>query len=526
LVWKPPVEDVKESQRPGKSHVSTEVIDLEVEELQVLNTNSFTKPVPSPPPMTSDVPTAPAHAEAALGQTSAETADASASSAEPKRHESLSDRSRGRNLVSKAVEAEKSQSQDSNELQVLNSSCTSDGLDIYGDLCLDLPRTSSQGLADTPPRRRARNLVWKAEHPTRPKSTKNEPSAVVDETAGMVDTPPLQTQQQEAALQKVLADEAAPDVEDVPGSFVSEEVEDSDDDGSVHLGEVLASQTAARAPPGAPANAVPGASHRGAPAPTVPCAKRQHDCFMLLAGVPSWLTDAELRKHASQFGQVRNLRTLSDSKGKSMGILLLEYSDVQGVRKATEADGICRIRLLQGFGIVPRVMLVSPELHQMLCKAPAEDAPWPDGGSCAEELRQKLMDVCGVQPVGSKKRTKAEDAASLTEEIKKLKGVPLAKIPVDVESKQHKAGEDWFKKLKGLKGSVHPSADGEDWAKKLKMMKGAVHPSPREESQPSVTPGIPQASPLEAPASSATATGDWAQKLKKLKGSVNSHSRS
>ena len=29
----------------------------------------------------------------------------------------------------------------------------------------------------------------------------------------------------------------------------------------------------------------------------------------------------------------------------------------------------------------------------MLCKAPAEDAPWPDGGSCAEELRQKLMDV-------------------------------------------------------------------------------------------------------------------------------------
>ena len=34
--------------------------------------------------------------------------------------------------------------------------------------------------------------------------------------------------------------------------------EDSDDDGSVHLGEVLASQTAARAPPGAPANAVPG----------------------------------------------------------------------------------------------------------------------------------------------------------------------------------------------------------------------------------------------------------------------------
>ena len=39
--------------------------------------------------------------------------------------------------------------------------------------------------------------------------------------------------------------------------------EDSDDDGSVHLGEVLASQTAARAPPGAPANAVPGWTGNG-----------------------------------------------------------------------------------------------------------------------------------------------------------------------------------------------------------------------------------------------------------------------
>ncbi len=210
LVWKAPVEDVKETPKPAKSQVSTEVIDLEVEELQVLNTNTFTTPVPSSPSAkTSDGPTAPHAAEGALDlSTSAETADASGS-AEPMARHALSDRSRGRNLVSKAV-AEKSQSQDSNELKVLNSSCntSTDGLDIYGDLCLDLPRTSSQGLADTPPRRRARNLVWKAENPTRPKSTKSEPSAVLDETAGMVDTPPLQTQQQEAALQKVLADEA------------------------------------------------------------------------------------------------------------------------------------------------------------------------------------------------------------------------------------------------------------------------------------------------------------------------------
>ena len=72
-----------------------------------------------------------------------------------------------------------------------------------------------------------------------------------------------------------------------------------------------------------------------------------------------WLSLSVLSCPATSCHQVRNLRTLCDSKGKSVGILLLEYSDIQSVRRATEADGICRMRMLQGFGIVPRVMLVS-----------------------------------------------------------------------------------------------------------------------------------------------------------------------
>ena len=44
-------------------------------------------------------------------------------------------------------------------------------------------------------------------------------------------------------------------------------------------------------------------SHWTTPVPVVPCAQRPHEGFLLLAGVPGWLTDAELRKHASQFGQ-------------------------------------------------------------------------------------------------------------------------------------------------------------------------------------------------------------------------------
>lgn len=369
--------------------------------------------------------------------------------------------------------------------------------------------------------------MWKAENPSRPPKDPKAKEVKDDSKAQQVheveddvqlDAAPLQTQQQEAALQKVLAEEAAPHPAPAPGSPVSEEVEDSDDDGSVHLGEVLASQTAARAPPGGPANAVPG-SHWTTPVPVVPCAQRPHEGFLLLAGVPAWLTDAELRKHASQFGQVRNLRTLCDSKGKSVGILLLEYSDIQSVRRATEADGICRMRMLQGFGIVPRAMLVSPELHGALCRpAGADLAPWPDGGGCGEELRQKLMDEFGVQPVGSKKRSKAEEAANLTEEIKKLKGVPLASIPAREAPKESKASEDWAKKLKTMKGAVHPEPkeDGADWAKKLKTLKGAVHPS---------APPAPPAAPAVslAPAPEVAATASWAQKLKKLKGAVNSH---
>ena len=140
------------------------------------------------------------------GQTSAETADASASSAEPKRHESLSDRSRGRNLVSKAVEAEKSQSQDSNELQVLNSSCTSDGLDIYGGLVLRFTTYLVSGFGRHTTTTEGPG-IWYGRLSIRHVRSRQRtrPSAVVDETAGMVDTPPLQTQQQEAALQKVLA---------------------------------------------------------------------------------------------------------------------------------------------------------------------------------------------------------------------------------------------------------------------------------------------------------------------------------
>ena len=160
-------------------------------------------------------------------------------------------------------------------------------------------------------------------------------------------------------------------------------ISDDEEEVGFHLGEVRASETgvaARREGTGlacertsfrlplcifhqfslSPANVkVAGANRSGPPLPTVPCAQRAPDCFMLVAGVPAWLTDAELRKHSGQFGQVRNLRIMVDlSTGKSAGVVLVEYTEPEAVKKATRVDGICRLRILQGFGIVPRAMQV------------------------------------------------------------------------------------------------------------------------------------------------------------------------
>ena len=227
LVWKPPTDAATKAQKgqslvlaapvvpSGASGTSgtngpcdtnstsqkVEVIDLEsLEELQVLNTSSFTAPAPSAVPSAGSTPTAKSQekptaespaATSGGGSQSAPTTGGSTDGSADKDAASSSlpgqdysefipvDRCRGRNLgkipVETETEATQVASKDPDELQVLNASAASmpDGLDIYGDLCSDLPRTSAQGLAAGSPgkpfrRPRARNLVWKAENPSRP----------------------------------------------------------------------------------------------------------------------------------------------------------------------------------------------------------------------------------------------------------------------------------------------------------------------------------------------------------------------
>ena len=81
-------------------------------------------------------------------------------------------RATSRNVVWKAPANEEKE-----VLKVLNAPCVEsmpDGLDIYGDLC-HVPKPSERSAEVPPPgapkfRPRARNLVWKAENPTRPAS--------------------------------------------------------------------------------------------------------------------------------------------------------------------------------------------------------------------------------------------------------------------------------------------------------------------------------------------------------------------
>ena len=123
--------------------------------------------------------------------------------------------------------------------------------------------------------RRARNLVWKAEKVKEPESKE-------------LDAVPVQTQQQEAALQKAMAED-----EKAPGEASwAEDVEESSDD-EVHLGEVLASQTGVKM-----AGAANARGGLAAPAPqALVASSRSHDCAPARAsasavGEASWCSAA------------------------------------------------------------------------------------------------------------------------------------------------------------------------------------------------------------------------------------------
>mmetsp|Transcript_4387 Transcript_4387/g.8785 ORF Transcript_4387/g.8785 Transcript_4387/m.8785 type:complete len:454 (-) Transcript_4387:16-1377(-) len=113
--------------------------------------------------------------------------------------------------------------------------------------------------------------------------------------------------------------------------------------------------------------------------------------LVLVGGIPWWLSDAELRRPAEQFGQLRSIRILeSERSGKSVGIALLEYTAMEAAQRAANpAEGFCTLSLWATLEEAkPRAVLVSQELFGKLRSG---SLPWPDGGSCAEDLRTIML---------------------------------------------------------------------------------------------------------------------------------------
>jgi len=182
--------------------------------------------------------------------------------------------------------------------------------------------------------------------------------------------------------------------------------------------------------------------------------------LVLVGGVPWWFSDAELRRQAEQFGQLRSIRILeSERSGKSVGIALLEYTTMEAAQRAANpAEGFCTLSIwviLEQSKLVeakPRAVLVSQELFGKLRSG---TLPWPDGGSCGEDLRAILLRQFDM----------SHNSALIRSNNRPAGGSPLHGLQ---RRNSHASG-----------GGASPDVDRprreEDWAEKLKKLKTNVN---------------------------------------------------
>ncbi|CAE7719157.1 rnp24 [Symbiodinium sp. CCMP2592] len=223
-----------------------------------------------------------------------------------------------------------------------------------------------------------------------------------------------------ATLQKELQAEEASACPAAPGSPVSAGAADLDsdmedggvisdgtegsEDGEIHLGEVRASETGTAAPhfrraqekgDSAPSSGGMGPKGPrikkkeillfiGPPPPLPPLGQPGESTSLLIGGLPWWLTDTELRRYGEQYGQVRRLRILDFAgSGKSAGVALLEFAQVDAARQALHPDGLCRPQLWRTLGAAPRAAAVGGELRGRLREG--------QGGHCAVAGRRPMQ---------------------------------------------------------------------------------------------------------------------------------------
>eukprot|EP00928_Gymnodinium_smaydae_P012048 TRINITY_DN14394_c0_g5_i1.p1 TRINITY_DN14394_c0_g5~~TRINITY_DN14394_c0_g5_i1.p1 ORF type:complete len:369 (-),score=67.62 TRINITY_DN14394_c0_g5_i1:185-1291(-) len=191
--------------------------------------------------------------------------------------------------------------------------------------------------------------------------------------------------------------------------------DDTDDEVAVELGEVRALHVGAapaRPPPRrAQANnnsAAQAASDTGivttkrrrrevslfvGPPPPSTSTAGVAECYLLVGGLPWWLSDADLRRYAETFGRLRCLRVLDYTRsGKSTGIALLEYLMPDSAKQAARpSEGLAALSVwatLSPGAAAIRVKTVSRELYEKLRFG---TLPWSEGGPCSDDLRAILM---------------------------------------------------------------------------------------------------------------------------------------
>ncbi|OLQ11942.1 RNA-binding protein rnp24 [Symbiodinium microadriaticum] len=337
-----------------------------------------------------------------------------------------------------------------------------DDVDIYGDLLPPQPKAPAKAVSSSVPDPR---LADPASEPPA-----QSPAPAVAAVAEAVAEP---KPKEFATLQKELQAEEASACPAEPGSPVSEGAADLDpamedggvisdgtegsEDGEIHLGEVRASETGTAAPhfrraqekgDSAPSSGGMGPKGPrikkkeillfiGPPPPLPPLGQPGESSSLLIGGLPWWLTDTELRRYGEQYGQVRRLRILDFAgSGKSAGVALLEFAQVDATRQALRPDvGLCRPQLWRTLGAAPRAAAVGGELRGRLREG---TVPWLDGGPCSEDLRAMLLRQCGMSapaprrspprhsrprppPRAPAKRAPEESPASWAEKLKKLK---------------------------------------------------------------------------------------------------------
>lgn len=114
--------------------------------------------------------------------------------------------------------------------------------------------------------------------------------------------------------------------------------------------------------------------------------------LLLLGGLPLTLHEAELRRLAERFGALNAISGgVVEETGRPAGIALLEYSTAASASRAAQGgSGICG---LPAWPIMtappPKLVLVGRELLGMM--RAGGPPPWPEGGACSDDLRCVLF---------------------------------------------------------------------------------------------------------------------------------------